>query len=200
MTETKTVEPRAESRATTIRRWVVLVGLIVALVGGATMVYLVGSHNRAADRRAVLRYEASVLAQVREMSVVAGSLSDVADAFQKGTLSADALFKSATEWQMTFTRVDRSLEAIPIPIVFGEGELMFAPAAREYARAAGLYAAFAACSRNSVGPSASCIATATASAAADHALALYRHAATVVQDTRKRLGLGRSPNFGDPPR
>ncbi|MCA1833970.1 MAG: hypothetical protein ABR548_04335 [Actinomycetota bacterium] len=185
---------------TNARRRIVFVGLTAVFVAGATSVFLVGSHNRATDRAAVLRYEASVLAQVREMSVVAGSMADAADAFGAGHLTAAAFAKSAGEWQQTFTRVAGRIAAVRVPRPFGQGETMFAPAAREYARAAGLYAAFAACSQNSVGPSASCIQTANASSVAAHALSLYRHAAEVMQDTRERLGLGKSPNFGDPPR
>jgi hypothetical protein len=181
-------------------RWAILAGLLLTGIAGATSVYLLGSHNRNADRREVLRYEAAVLAQVREMAVVAGTMADAAEAFSAGRLPAAAFARSAGQWQQTLVAVAVRIEAVTVPAPFGDGETMFGPAAREYARAAGLYASFAACSQNSVGPSASCIETANASPVADYALALYRHAANVMQATRERLGLARSPNFGDPPR
>lgn len=176
-------------------RWALLATVVASLIGGAGTVFLVGSHNRRSDRNAVLRYEAAVTAQVREMVVVAGSLESAADAFAQGRLGAAAFATSAAQWQKTLAEVAGRLEAVTVPVPFGAGERMFGPAAREFAKAAGLYASFAACAQNSVGPSASCIATATATATADRALSLYRKAVRVLQSTRERLGLGRSANF-----
>ena len=174
-------------------RLTVLIGIVATFIAGASTVFVVGSTNRRNDKGAVLRYEASIIAQMREMTVVAGSLEDAADAVARGRLPAAAFAASATQFQKTLSDVAERINAVRVPAPFGAGEKMFAPAAAEYAKAASLYAT--ACAQNSVGPTSSCLAPASASTAAQHALSLYLTAVRVLQDTRTRLGLGRSANF-----
>lgn len=184
----------------TRRRWAVLALLVMALASGATTVYLVGSHNRESDRQSALRYEAAVLAEVREMTVIAGALADAADAFAAKRLSTGAFLASVREWSATLKAVATRIEAIDVPAPFGTGEKLFAPAARTYARAADLYIEAGACRPATLPVGTTCVTVGQANNVASDALALYRRAAALLQRTRLRLGLGESPNFSDSPR
>lgn len=179
-------------------RWAMLVAGIALFVAGASTVFVIGSNNRRSDRDAVLRYEAQVLAQVREMNVLGGSMLNAVDAFRAGRLDAGALATQTRGWSDRFDDVARRIAAVPVPIAIGRAEPMFTPAARAWATASSLYASFATCTPRG---GAACVAGgADGDAAVAQALQHYERARTALQQARKRLDLGRSPNFGDPPR
>lgn len=178
-----------------------LAALLGVLVSGATTVYLVGSHNRRVDRQDVLDYEARVTAEVREMNVVAGSMLNLAEQMEQRKADPARFRSTMEQFQATFRSVSSRLAAVPLPPAVGAASPAFPPAAEAYAEAAGRFALGARCYQNPV--AAERISCADFNAARDRAalaLARYRAAAGALQAARARLGLGPSPNFGEPPR
>lgn len=190
----------AVPRPTTSRwRWVVLIGLAVAAVGGAVTVFVVGSSQREDDRERVLTYETQVLAHVREMNVVVGSLADAVAAFRARRVDAETLSRTAEQYARTLHAVAQKLAVVRPPAAVGENAESFGPPARLYAAAADAVRTAAECARRG---DAACATNALRQHDRDatDALARYRVAVRALQAARERLGLAPSPNFGDPPR
>jgi len=174
-------------------RWMVLIGLVVSGLAGATAVYFVTSANRSSDREAVLRYETQVLAPVRDLSVVAGSLADASEAFRKGSVAIATFARTLDTYERALRLDSERIDVVKVPVAFGARANMFAPAAQEYLAVISLY-------KNAATASDRAAALDAADAKAAHALSLYREAARALQTARLRLGLPRSVNFSDPPR
>jgi hypothetical protein len=177
-------------------RWVIVLSLVVVAVAGAVTVFVVGSHNRKADRQRVLSYETQALAHVREMNVVAGSLADAVAAYRAGRATRVVFARSVAVYATSLHTVERALATLRPPAAVGTGAEPFGTAARLYASAADDARTAAAC------PARTCADEALARYDRDaaDALARYHRAVLALQDARARLGLERSPNFGDPPR
>jgi hypothetical protein len=173
------------------RRWLVLFGLVVAGIGGATSVWIVTSHNRAADRSAVLRYETQVIAPVRDSNVVAGSLADAADSYRRGRIDAATFERTLGVYRSALALDARRVDSVTVPIAFGAHSQMFRPCVHAYLDALDRYLTAARSASRDLAP---------ADARFAEALSLYRAASRALADARSRLGLPASANFGDPPR
>ena len=182
--------PRTPPSLPAAWRWALLIGLTAVAVVGAVSVFLVASHNRSVDRKAVLAYETQVLAPVRDTIVVGGSTADAVDAFRQGSVDSTTFVRTMAVYEAAFSTDVRRLTAVKVPIAFGANERMFLPAAQGFLDAVRTYESARSCS----GP-AGCAAVTAGDAAYASALARYRHAVTALQDALQRLGYPKSPNF-----
>jgi hypothetical protein len=174
-------------------RWAILIALVTAGVVGTVSVYLLTAHNRDVDRKAVLAYETQILAPIRDVNVVAGSLADAATAFRGGKVGRGTFVNTLGVYrkalQIDATRVD----AVKVPVAFGANANMFAPIAHGYLDALKLYLDAATAANRGAAMDA-------ADAGWQRALSLYHQAVDALQTARLRLGYPKSSNFGDPPR
>lgn len=171
-------------------RWAILIGLVVAAVVGAVSVFLVASHNRAVDRKAVVQYETQVLAPMRDAIVVAGSTADAADAFRQSSVDPVTFVRTMKVYEAALALDVQRLTPVKVPIAFGANERMFLPAAEGFLQAVRTYEGAEHC------PSATpCDAVSSGNAQYAAALSRYRHAVNALQDALQRLGYRKSPNF-----
>jgi len=182
--------PRTPPPVPTAWRWVILIGLVAAAVVGAVSVFLVASHNRSVDRKAVIAYETQVTAAMRDVIVVAGSTADASDAFRQGAVDPVTFVRTMAVYETALTSDVQRLSGVRVPVAFGADERMFLPAAQAFAVAVHAYEDAEHC------PAASgCAAMSAGDAQYGRAVALYRHAVNALQDALVRLGYRKSPNF-----
>jgi hypothetical protein len=184
-------------RRSDVIRWIWLITLAGVAVGGSLTVYLVGSRNRANDKEAVLRYETQVLAQVREMNGVAGSLAQALAAYRARRVDAATLQRTVRVYAATLHAVAQKLAPIEPPTAVGVNAQSFGQPARLYASSADAVLVGAECARKN---NTACAESAFTKADADAKTALerYRVAVRALQEARARLGFARSPNFAEP--
>jgi len=169
---------------------VILIGLVVAAVVGAVSVFLVASHNRSVDRKAVIAYETQVTAAMRDVIVVAGSTADASDAFRGNAVDPATFVRTMAVYETALAGDVQRLSGVHVPVAFGANERMFLPAAQAFADAVRTYEGAEHC------PAASgCAAVSAGDVQYARAIGIYRHAVNALQDALVRLGYRKSPNF-----
>lgn len=169
---------------------------LVVLAGaiGATAVFLVGSANRAADRRALLAYEEAISEPAtRGGSIVEQEIKRAVNQFNRGELPAADLKRFAPNWAGLMRQVRDDFVAVKPPSFLGDIDRKWARAFNGYLEAIELFRAAADVS----GPARKRAMT-RAFDTADGADDLYDEASRVIQTWRRRFGLQPTSRFPDP--